>query len=468
MLHRKNVLFGRPTFQAAGRPNTRFSQGNHDGARGAVNYGRRTKERSLSPKDRPIERELIAPLSPRLHALVQGMSQDTGALIQRVYDIVKGGVPDYTLSADPAMAEQLRTSVTLHLGIWYDCLLAARPPTDEILLPVEVAARRRVHQGVTLAGMLRAFRIGSRGFWVGLLEAAGEDAELHNELLFRVSPYLLHHFDVIAQAVSQAYLDEQLQHARWRDRLRLELWSVISARPDDAEAFRRHAEALAIDAWSPHCAAVLRLPAAADSSPRLETAINRLLLRVAERWAVRAESLMHALHRDHLVLWFPVLRGETLVDTDRRLATQLDELAAGCQTVVGAGVGLPGSGAKGWWLSMQQAFRALESSPAGARGGARRYSEILFADVAAASDNVQRYLDAMIERLGAEPQLLETLQAYFELGQHRKAVACKLNIHPNTLDNRLQRIESVLGGRFENVAWLAMLDAALRLRRHGT
>jgi sugar diacid utilization regulator len=418
--------------------------------------------------DRPLERELIAPLSPRLHAVVQDLSRDTGALIQRVFDIVNDAIPDYTLSADPAIAQELWNSVTRHLAIWYECLLAARPPTEELLLPVEAAARRRVHQGVTLAGMLRAFRIGSRGFWVGLLEAAGDDADLHDELLFKVSPYLLHHFDVIAQAVSQAYLDEQLQHARWRDRLRLELWSVISARPDDSETFRRHAEALGLDAWSPHCAAALRLAGAADASPRLEIAVNRLLTRMAAHWSVRADNLMHALHRDHLVLWFPVLRGETLVDTDRRLAAQLDELTGTTQAVIAAGVGLPGSGARGWWLSTQQALRAVESAPAGGRGGARRYSEILFADVAAASENVQRYLDAIIERLGAEPQLLETLQIYLELGQHRKAVAAKLDVHPNTLDNRLLRIETVLGGRFDNIAWLALLNAALQLRRHGT
>jgi sugar diacid utilization regulator len=80
---------------------------------------------------------------------------------------------------------------------------------------------------------------------------------------------------------------------------------------------------------------------------------------------------------------------------------------------------------------------------------------------------VQRFLDAMVERLSAEPQLLETLETYLELRQHRKAVSCKLNVHPNTLDHRLQRIETVLGGRFDDVSWLAMLNTALRLRRHG-
>ena len=77
--------------------------------------------------DRPAERSVIEPLSPRLHALVLTLSRDTGALIQRVVDIVKDGIPDYTLSADPAMKQQLWDSVVLHLGIWYGCLLAAQP-----------------------------------------------------------------------------------------------------------------------------------------------------------------------------------------------------------------------------------------------------------------------------------------------------------------------------------------------------
>jgi sugar diacid utilization regulator len=418
-------------------------------------------------EERSADRRVIEPLSPSLHALVQALAGDTRSLIRRVVGIVEESIPDYTLSADAALQDQLRDSVTLHLKIWYDCLLAAQPPNDAMLAPVEAAARRRVHQGVSLAGMLRAFRIGSRGFWVGLLEAAGDDDELHHELLFKVSPYLLHHFDVIAQAVAQAYTAEQMQHARWRDRLRLELWNVISGRPDDGEAFRRHCEALGIDAWSPHCAVVLRLGAATEAYPKLENAVDRMLARIAKSCGVPVDGTMRTLHREHLVLWLPVLRGETLVDTDRRLADKSAELVAQGQTAIAAGVGLPGSGARGWRLSMDQAFRALESASAGARAHAHRYSEILFDDVASSSENVQRFLDAMVERLSAEPQLLETLETYLELRQHRKAVSCKLNVHPNTLDHRLQRIETVLGGRFDDVSWLAMLNTALRLRRHG-
>jgi sugar diacid utilization regulator len=415
----------------------------------------------------PLDTPVIEPLSPRLRALVRALSADPDILVQRVLDIINAGIPDYTLSADAALQQQLRATIVLHLKIWYGCLLAAQPPDEKILAPVAAAARPRVHQGVSLASMLRAFRIGSREFWVRLLAAAGDDAELHDELLFKLSPYLLHHFDVIAQTVAQAYVDEQFQHVRWRDRLRLEIWNVISARPDDTEAFHRHANTLGFDAWSPHCAVVLRLVNAAGVERMLENAVNRLLPRVSECFGVPAEQLMRMLHREHLVLWLPMQQGETLVDTDRRLAGQTDNLLARSQAATEAGIGLPGSGARGWGLSMDQAFRALGSGSVSARAGARRYSEILFVDVASMSDNIQRYLDAMIERLSAEPQLLETLKVYLELRQHRKAVAHALNVHPNTLDNRLQRIETLLGGSFNDVSWLAMLNTALQLRRHG-
>ncbi len=421
---------------------------------------------TLRRVNRATDRNVIEALSPRLHALVQSLSLDTEGLIAKVVAVVSDTIPEYTLSADPALPGELREAVTLHLRIWHSCLLAAQPPDETTLAPVERLARRRVHQGVPLASVLRAFRVGSRGFWVDLIEAAGTDDDLHRELLFKVSPYLLHHFDVIAQAVSQAYTAEQFQHARWRDRLRQELWDVVWARPDDSDAFRRHGEALGVDTWSPHCALVLRLAGATDPHARLEGAVDRLLARVAPCLGINTDSCMRALHREHLVLWLPVLRGETPVDTDRRLATRAGELIAQSQTAIAAGVGLPGAGPRGWRLSMDQAFRALESAaPPGARSAARRYSEILLDDAASTSENVQRYLDSMIERLSAEPQLLETLETYLELRQHRKAVASRLEVHPNTLDHRLQRIETLLGGRFDDVSWLALLNTALRLRR---
>jgi DNA-binding PucR family transcriptional regulator len=97
-----------------------------------------------------------------------------------------------------------------------------------------------------------------------------------------------------------------------------------------------------------------------------------------------------------------------------------------------------------------------------------RYSDVVLNDVVAGVENVTRYFDALIERLILEPPLLPTLEAYFERRQHRKATAAALDIHPNTLNHRLDRIEKLLGAQLDDVGWLAKLHTALRLHRAGT
>ena len=66
------------------------------------------------------------------------------------------------------------------------------------------------------------------------------------------------------------------------------------------------------------------------------------------------------------------------------------------------------------------------------------------------------------DRLSLEPILLETLQTYFEFKQRRKPVAGELNVHPNTLDYRLARIETLLDLSLDDVTWLARLQVALQ------
>ena len=48
-----------------------------------------------------------------------------------------------------------------------------------------------------------------------------------------------------------------------------------------------------------------------------------------------------------------------------------------------------------------------------------------------------------------------------------KRVAAELNVHPNTLDHRLTRIEALLDLSLNDVAWLARLQVALQLWARG-
>jgi sugar diacid utilization regulator len=408
---------------------------------------------------------LIEPLSPRLRKVVERVLADVDGVVDDVFDKVWALVPDYMRAQNPVLRKELHAAIALHAQVWYGALLRARPPTEEDLGPAAEFARHRVHQGVSLGGMLRAFRIGTAGFWSPLLEGAANDPKLHHELLFKVSPYMLYHFDFVQQTMSQAYSREQFRQVRWRERLRQEVWHVLLTRPDDVESFRAHAEALGLSAVAPHCAVALRLAEVPGLSSKLEESVDRITAGIARALGVERDAFMRSVYRDCLVFWLPVPAGETLIEHDRSLAAKAATIAKSVENVVAAGVGLPGTGPRGWRLSADQAIKAIDRKVPGAEPGlACRYSDIALDDAVATSENVTRFFQALLERLSQEPHLLETLQTYFELRQHRKAVAAALKVHPNTLSYRLERIENLLGASLDDTAWVAKLHTALQLQ----
>lgn len=405
-------------------------------------------------------------LSPRLHAAVTTIVADIPAVARRVTEMIVAAIPDYSEAGDQALVGDLQASVTRNAELWYGCLLDATPLQPEQLAPMQDFARNRVHQGVSLAGLLRAYRVGSRGLWAELLAAGAEDPSLHEELLFKLSPYLLWHFDVVAQTVARAYMDESQQQARWRERLRSELWGVLRHRPEDLDTFRRHADALGLDAFAPHCAVALDLVQLPELPTRREAAIDRLVTMTARSLGLERHALMRVLHQGQLIVWVGVPHGDSPLDTERRLREQAARIAVSSGMVRVAGIGLPGSGPGGWRQSADQALRAIEMG--GRLEGTAKvhaYADMALDDAVSGAENVLRYFEAMMEPLAAEPQLLDTLETYFAMRQHRKAVAGALGIHPNTLNYRLERIESLLGAELSSLSWLARLHIAMRLRR---
>jgi len=401
--------------------------------------------------------------SPRLATVLERLAQDPARLVDRVMTQLRADIPDYE-HAPAAVLRDVRDSIAFMHRLWYDTILSGERPAASTLDSVAASGRRRVHQGVPLDALLRAFRLGSKQVWAAVLEGAGDDAELHRELLFKVSPYVFDHFDLMAQTIAQAYGAEQLLRARWRDALAHELCSILFNRPDNEEGFRRNAEALGLDPGAAHCAQSLRLNRADAAPAELEGEVERLMVSIARVLRLQSERMLHTLHRGQVLLWLPLTHGETVVAGEQRLAGQAAAVLDSCPMVAAIGIGLPAVGARGWRASADQALKAQEYGTAQGEK-VLRYADIALNDAVAAADNVTRYFDALVERLAQESQLLATLEAYFERRQHRKATAAALDIHPNTLNYRLERIETLLGARLDEVGWLAKLHTALRLRR---
>jgi len=405
------------------------------------------------------------PLSPRLRTLVEAQLAEHGAIIQRMVQCMDAQIGDYRQLADPAIKIDIQDSLDYVLQLWLRGLLDDRWPSALDLEPLVAYGRRRVHQGISMESLMQAARSGARLLWEETLKRAESDSALMPELLYRLSPRLLAYFDLVGQTLADAYAEERRERLSWRDRLRYELCRLVFNNPEDVDGFRSRMSALGMDSSALHVGLALRMRSG-DGLAFPDSRLNLLFTAIRRLLESDSEALLRTVRHGHLLIWAPLLAGESLIEGEARLAAQMQALLRANAGVAAIGLGLPDSGPRGWQLSAEQALKALDL---GARLEPQqvlhRYFDFALYDALSQSDNVWRFHECLIERLSREAHLTRTLEAYFEHRQHRKAVAGALDIHPNTLSYRLERIETILGARLDEVNWQSRLHAALRLRR---
>jgi sugar diacid utilization regulator len=405
----------------------------------------------------------IPEISPQLREWTEKVASDHISVIDRVYATLMPIKPYADL--DSATRKDIRDLIALSAKLWFDTLLRGSSPSGEHLQSFQEFGRRRVHQGVPLQSLLRAFRLGSRELWCFYIELDSKNDKLRDELLFQISPYLMIFFDIMAQMISQAYLEEQYRQARWRESLRYQLHNIIFNFPEDAEGFAKTSAALRLDGTIPRIALAIDLGPIDSNSPAFENELDRVVAATARRLELPVDDLVDIWYRGRLLVWIPCQRGDLMGMSDRQVANRVASVAETSPQISAIGVGLMGEGAAGWAMSADEAARALNFGRN--RDGDERvrlYSEIVVEESVRGTKNALRYLVSLVEQLAGEPELFETLEAYFSQFQRRKLTASVLGIHPNTLDFRLDRIEKILGARLDDTGWVSKLDLAIKLR----
>jgi len=404
----------------------------------------------------------IPAVSRRMQPAVRALAQDAETIVQRVFATVRAAVPEYGAIRDATLLGEVESMIRVNVDIWFRALLAGRAPDAEMLKPVADFARRRFHQGIALTGLLHSFRVGSTVLWQAFLDGVQHRHELRDEVLLKLSPYMMYHTDLLGQTISHAWVDEQRRGERWQNRLQHELCSIVFDRPDDGDGFRERALALGIDPLARRIALAFAVEASGGGA---EDELEALVCALS---AADEPRSIGTLWREHALVWMAVTGGENAIRHERRLAAQLAQLPALRPRTQPVGLGLAGTGARGWHLSAEQALRALDiGRRLATRGRLFRYSDYVLDDTALQSRNVAGYLEGLLELIAPEPHLLETLDRYFLLRRQRKAVAAKLAIHPNTLSYRLKRIETLLKADLDDLSWQSRLSAALLMRRMG-
>ena len=110
--------------------------------------------------------------------------------------------PDYA-ELDPAVIADVVDTNVHNARIYVHAVVHQSRPTSQELASLADAARRRVHQGVTLESMLRAYRVGARAMWEKLSESR---PDLDHRML---TDHTLRYIDWVSSEAERAYLAER-------------------------------------------------------------------------------------------------------------------------------------------------------------------------------------------------------------------------------------------------------------------
>ncbi|MFD7452275.1 helix-turn-helix domain-containing protein [Kitasatospora sp. NPDC059827] len=251
--------------------------------------------------------------------------------------------------------------------------------------------------------------------------------------------------------------------AETENRVRGELLTDLLTAPDrDPAGLTARGRRLGVDLARPHLALAAE-PADRDGDDRGR------LAGAARRYLFGSRGVS-AEHGEAVALLVPVAPGcaEDPEQTARRAAERLARLAGFAVTV---GAGRPAAGPAALAASYDEglrcvrALRVLGRAGEGASAGALGFLGVLLGDGHDVDGFVGGALGPLLAydaRRGTE--LVRTLRAYFDCGGSLTRAKDELHVHVNTVVQRLDRVEALLGGGWNQPERSLELQLALRLQ----
>ncbi|MHA7925686.1 MAG: PucR family transcriptional regulator [Marinobacter sp.] len=400
------------------------------------------------------------PISNRLRTRFEELFEDIPYFVDKMYEVIHQEVPAYGEGASSDFLSEVLEMTRINMEIWFRVIFEERAPTEEDLKPVAGYARRRYHQGIPLTDLLHSFRSGASTVWKETLLKLQKDASVQTEMLMNISSYVLQHTDLLGQVLSHSYLDEAHRSQRWRDRQYQEFCTMVMEGVEDPDRFSSLAAQLGVDPNGRRLAMIVVPHVAVDleESPHpFEEFIRHLV-------AGDESEPPHIMKQGQLIIWLPMPVGESPIVHENVMADRARMLCRDFSShVKSIALGMSQRGAEGWKVSKDQASTALDWVLG--RRSVVCYSEHILEARIASTPFDRKYFDWLLALISDDPALLHTLESWLNTpGMTRKAAAAALDIHPNTLDYRLKKIEQILGADLSDISWLARLHTALRLR----
>ncbi|MBO3749820.1 helix-turn-helix domain-containing protein [Streptosporangiaceae bacterium NEAU-GS5] len=414
--------------------------------------------------------------------ILSALLDDTHRLAALALEAMRAEIPAYA-ARDRAFHDDVRDQVVRHYRTTLAVLLEDRAPTAGDIGFTRAAAMRRARAGIALADYINAFRVGLQVFWDSVVERAGDSPAGHEAALTLAAP-IMTYCDVASTYAANAYMECQqyaAAAAAGESRDLLETLLAGNAPSRGGQLATAHAYGLDPGTSAPLLVVVAILLGPQASGAKEGTAdlrpvpagvaggagAHHAACAAIARAAGNGTNVLAAVRQAEIVA-VPVLGpGGDAVELCARLQRVRESLlaegivaAVGVSTVVLGTADIP--------CAYREARTALEFLPED--GGIAALPEITpFQYLALRADDTARHLvDPRITALLAEDRarggvLTATIRAFADADLNLRASAERLQIHPNTAQYRLRRIQERTGCNLRRIDDLMELLVAIAL-----
>ncbi|MFF5212772.1 PucR family transcriptional regulator [Streptosporangium sp. NPDC000396] len=338
---------------------------------------------------------------------------------------------------DVEMASTVRHGLRLFLRF-----VQGKVPSDRDMRLFRERAAQRMAEGVPLATMLGAYLIAYRAMWRALC-AVTLPGEEHG--LSRLGEMIFLTLEQTTTAVSEAYLQGTLRAERG-EALRAVAGALLAGQEADDVAARH-----GVSLEPGYRVLALVLP-----SSEHPVAVRRRLH--------AAQAALDRFAGQAVLTWFGPEGGHALLPL--RLSFPAPQLArhladGGIPIHVGVSVAERRAGIP---AAARQSTRIAEiARTSGRPQSLYELRDVLLDFHLSAPGASGAELSGLLDVLDAVH--IETLEAYYATDFDRRATARALNVHPNTVDNRLTRISTLLAADLRTARGIMLIGTALTARR---
>ena len=391
-----------------------------------------------------------------------------GSLVDRLDEVteralaaMRAEIPAYR-DREARFYDDVRDQVSRHYRVKLSAFLEERTITPHDVAFVRGAACRRARAGLGLEDYINAFRVGQQVFWAEVVRSAGDSATGHEAAVALALP-LMRYCDLASTQAARAYVDFQQYVVTDVDRERRDLLEHALAGELPTRGPLLHAaqaHGMTIDARLMVVTAMVIAPAHDADASQVASAViasaglNEMKTLVVVRQAEIVAVL--ALGADRA----PAELCDRIDALQTRLCHEGIALAMGASTVAVGVAELP--------RAYGEARAALDG--VGERGGVAALARLSpFEYLALRSDDTARRLvDSRLRAFLDEDRrrghaLTATIRAFAAADLNLRVAAERLQVHPNTAQYRLRRIEERSGRNPRKLADLIDLLVAIAL-----